>query len=69
MDLKTLRKAVKGRHIEWMRHVLERMTERGVSRVQVLEVLEKGKIIEEYEDDKPLPNKAMGLPKTNHKLR
>ena len=39
--------------MEWKRHALERMIERGISRTQVLEVLEKGEIIEEYDDDKP----------------
>ena len=56
LDLKTLRKDVKGRQIEWKRHVLERLIERGVSRAQVLEVIEKGEIIEEYDDDKPFPS-------------
>lgn len=53
MDLKELRKAVKGRQIEWKRHALERMIERDISRTHVIEVLGKGEIIEEYEDDKP----------------
>lgn len=56
LDLKKLRKAIKGRQIEWKRHVLERMVERDVSRAQVLEVLEDGEIVEEYEDDKPFPS-------------
>ena len=56
LDLKALRKAVKGGQIEWKRHALERMIERVVSRTQVLEVLVKGDIIEEYDDDKPFPS-------------
>ena len=56
MDLKNLRKAVKSSHVEWKRHVLERMIERGITRDQVLQVLAKGEAIEEYDDDKPFPS-------------
>jgi len=56
LDLKKLRKAVKNRNIEWKSHALERMVERDISRAQVIKVLEKGEIIEEYPDDTPFPS-------------
>ncbi len=42
--------------IEWQRHALEKMMERGISRKAVRDVLLNGKIIESYPDDKPYPN-------------
>lgn len=56
MDLKKLRAAVKSRQIEWKRHALERMIERGIDRAQVMAVLTKGEVIEEYGDDTPFPS-------------
>jgi len=56
VDLKKLRSAVKARQIEWKRHVLERMIERSISRTQVIKVIEKGEVIEEYGGDKPFPS-------------
>jgi pentatricopeptide repeat protein len=47
MDRDKLRSAIKNGKIEWQRHVLERMMERGISRDTVKEVLLSGEIIEE----------------------
>ena len=62
LDLKALRKAVKGGQIEWKRHALERMIERVVSRTQVLEVLVKGDIIEEYNGPRKLDSLIREFP-------
>jgi len=48
--------AVKKGYIEWQRHALERMMERGISREMVKEVLLHGEVIEDYPDDKPYPS-------------
>jgi hypothetical protein len=59
MDIKKLCIAVKARKVEWKRHVLERMIECGINRSQVITVLEKGEVIENYADDYPLPSALM----------
>lgn len=53
MNRDTLRIAFETSNIEWQRHALERMMERGISREMVKEVLKDGEIIEDYPDDKP----------------
>ena len=45
--------------VEWHRHALERMLERGVSRRDVMDVLLTGEIIEEYPTDYPCPSVLM----------
>lgn len=56
MDGDKLRIALENGFIEWQRHALERMMERGISRKSVKEILKKGEIIEDYPDDKPYPS-------------
>jgi hypothetical protein len=56
MDREKLKKAIKHGNIEWQRHALERMFERGMSRETVMEVLLSGEVIEDYPDDKPFPS-------------
>ena len=53
MDKNKLLNALKNGCIEWQRHALERMMERGISRDDVKEVLKNGEIIEDYPNDKP----------------
>lgn len=48
--------AVQKGAIEWHRHALERMLERGVSRRDVIDTLLTGEIIEEYSSDYPYPS-------------
>jgi hypothetical protein len=45
--------------IEWHRHALERMMERGISRREVFDVLLAGEVIEEYPSDYPHPSILM----------
>ncbi len=47
--------AVENGHIEWQKHALERMLQRGISRDIVKSVLLSGTIIEDYPDDMPYP--------------
>jgi hypothetical protein len=56
MDGDKLRIALENGFIEWQRHALERMMERGISMESVKEILKKGEIIEDYPDDKPYPS-------------
>ncbi|NOY52487.1 MAG: DUF4258 domain-containing protein [Deltaproteobacteria bacterium] len=56
MDIDRIRKSVEKKRIEWQRHALERMLQRGISTTIVKEVLSSGEIIEMYPDDKPLPS-------------
>lgn len=45
--------------VEWHRHALERMFERGVTRREVMDVLLAGEVIEEYPTDYPFPSVLM----------
>lgn len=56
MDKDKLKAALENGYIEWQRHALERMFERGISREAVKEALKNGKIIEDYPDDVPYPS-------------
>jgi hypothetical protein len=56
MNRDSLRNAVASGTIEWQRHSLERMMERGISRDDVIRILLDGELIEDYADDKPFPS-------------
>jgi len=56
MVIGKLKEAVEKKRIEWKKHVLERMLERGISRADVFTVLLTGKIIESYGSDRPFPS-------------
>lgn len=51
--------AIEKSTIEWNRHALERMMERGISRRDVMDVLLTGEVIEEYSSDYPYPSILM----------
>ncbi len=53
MNRKLIQKAIEANNIEWRKHSLERMLQRGISRRSVKEALLKGELIEYYENDKP----------------
>lgn len=55
MDKKKLVKAIKLGHLEWRKHILERLVERKISQESVVNVLIEGEQIEDYPDDKPFP--------------
>lgn len=47
--------AVNGR-IDWQRHSLERMLERGIARQHIIETLTGGEVIEDYPETTPFPS-------------
>ncbi|WP_404414707.1 DUF4258 domain-containing protein [Marinospirillum sp.] len=48
--------ALDAKRIEWKKHALTRMLERGISRAEVLQTLQEGVIIESYPEDYPFPS-------------
>jgi len=56
MDIKILKHAVESGKIEWQRHALERMLQRGISRQMVKDSLSAGDMIEDYPEDEPFPS-------------
>jgi len=55
IDITSLRKAIRQGRLEWRKHVLQRLAERGISQKSVLAVLLSGERIEDDPDDKPFP--------------
>ncbi len=55
VELSALQSAVRMGQVEWQRHALERMAERGITRTDVKTVLTEGQRIEDYPDAYPLP--------------
>ena len=53
MDIDKLTAAIENGKIQWQRHALERMMEKGISRNTVKKVLLSGELIEDYPDDNP----------------
>lgn len=56
MDIKFISNLIKENRLQWQRHALERMMERGIGRSDVKQVLTQGEIIEDYPDDGPFPS-------------
>lgn len=56
LDIGRLRSAVRAGRIQWQRHALERMVERGITTADVKAVLAEGQRIEDYPDAHPLPS-------------
>lgn len=53
LDLVTLRKAVQEGRVEWRKHVLQKLAERGLAQEVVREVLLRGERIRDYTEDRP----------------
>ncbi len=53
MKTKEFLKAIKNNKVEWKKHSVQRMMQRGITRKEVKLCLEKGEVIEYYKDDKP----------------
>lgn len=51
-----IRKLAKSRKLEWKKHALKRLLERGITRQAVFNALNKCEIIESYIKDNPLPS-------------
>jgi hypothetical protein len=56
VDIAGIGKAVRAGRIEWYRHALERMLERGIKRTSVKKVLLSGEIVEDYPNAGPFPS-------------
>lgn len=56
MILDLIKSLVADRKIKWTAHVAARIQERGLSRLDVLNCLENGELIEDYPDDYPNPS-------------
>ena len=55
-DATLFKQALSQGNIVWRKHTLEKMIVRGISRTEVLEILENGEAIQRYDDDKPFPS-------------
>ncbi|MCR4315661.1 MAG: DUF4258 domain-containing protein [Planctomycetes bacterium] len=53
MDATILREVMETGNVEWRKHALIRIAERGISRQHVLDTLRHGEVIEQYEGDQP----------------
>ncbi|MDQ7042783.1 MAG: DUF4258 domain-containing protein [Sulfurimonas sp.] len=56
MILDKIRDAVTQLNISWQKHSLQRMFERGITRLEVKKAVLNGIIIEDYSDDYPFPS-------------
>jgi hypothetical protein len=56
LDLAILHEAVAGGRIQWRRHVLEKLAERGIQQQAVREALLNGERIRDYTQDRPFPS-------------
>jgi hypothetical protein len=55
-DLAIFREAIAAGRIEWRKHVLQKLAERGIPQQAIRDVLLQGERIREYADDKPFPS-------------
>ena len=56
LELAIIREAVAEGRIQWRKHVLEKLAERGIQQQAVREVLPKGEKIRDYTQDQPFPS-------------
>ncbi len=64
-DTTLFKQAVSDGNIIWRKHTLEKMITRNISRAEVLEVVERGEVIQRYDYDKPFPSAlVLGFPAT-----
>ena len=55
-DLTVFRDAVAAGAIEWRKHVLQKLAERGISQQWVRDILLSGERVRDYTEDKPFPS-------------
>ena len=55
-DLAVFREAVAAGRIEWRKHVLQKLAERGIAQQAVRDVLLNGERVRDYTEDKPFPS-------------
>ncbi len=56
LDLAVLREAVAQGRIQWRKHLLQKLAERGISQQAVRDVLSSGERIRDYAEDRPFPS-------------
>ena len=56
LDIQIMRRALQTMRIEWRKHVLQKLAERGVAQADVVQVLLSGEKVRDYADDKPFPS-------------
>lgn len=62
-DALLFRQAISKGNILWRKHALEKMIARGVSRDEVIKVMEDGEVIRPYFEDRPFPSAlVLGFP-------
>lgn len=54
--LEKIKSLAQTRKVEWKRHALKKLLERGIQRAEVFDALENCEVIEAYLHDKPLPS-------------
>lgn len=56
LDSASLQNCIKKGQIQWRQHALERILERGITRLEIKEAIQNGEILERYYLDKPFPS-------------
>ena len=56
LDLVIFRRSIAAGRIDWRKHVLQKLAERGIMQQAVREVLLKGERIRDYAEDSPFPS-------------
>jgi hypothetical protein len=56
VNLAVLREAVAAGRIQWRKHVLQKLAERGIQQQAVRDVLLAGERIRDYTEDRPFPS-------------
>ena len=64
-DVESLRRAIRDNRVEWRKHVLQKLAERGLAQSAVLDVLLTGERIRDYIEDRLFPSALfLGFAKT-----
>ncbi|MFN0175031.1 MAG: DUF4258 domain-containing protein [Saprospiraceae bacterium] len=62
-DTLLFKRAISVGNILWRKHALEKMITRGISRDEVINVMENGEVIRQYFEDRPFPSAlVLGFP-------
>ena len=56
LDMHIIKQMVKDNRIRWTNHIMIRLLQRNITQKDIENVLLKGEIIEEYENDYPYPS-------------
>ncbi|MDP8206697.1 MAG: DUF4258 domain-containing protein [Candidatus Electryonea clarkiae] len=48
--------AIKEKRVSWQKHALQRMLERNIHRLEIMDVIKNGEVIEHYPEDRPFPS-------------